>query len=190
MKMSLWWALQKKTYSSKKNKMVKPYTCFQSQRHGTSQRQREATAGRAAFSQQQWSCIGVVINFCFGYLLSCTYFWFMSLSHCLSSAFSPILLRYHDLEEHLLLLLIFLSLYLVYEIIEHLYSWLRYLWPWMKVRVNIFNTWCITMSDDDFNSFRGIHRQTDRQTLASSIDLKLVQSRKLVPMTHLAENAL
>ena len=41
------------------NKLVKPYQCFQSQRHGTSRRvktpagQREATAGRTAFNQQR-----------------------------------------------------------------------------------------------------------------------------------------
>ena len=35
----------------------------------------------------------------------------------------------------------------VSEIIEHLlFSWLRPLWPWIQVKVNIINTWCILMS--------------------------------------------
>ena len=34
------------------------------------------------------------------------------------------------------------------EINEHfLFSWVRAVWPWMKVRVNIINTWCISMSE-------------------------------------------
>ena len=36
----------------------------------------------------------------------------------------------------------------VSEIIElSLFSWLRYVWAWMKVKVNIMNTWCILMSE-------------------------------------------
>ena len=53
----------------------------------------------------------------------------------------------------------------VFEIIAYLFSWVRSLWPWMKVQVNIIKTWCIlmpqaftvpTFDDDDFNSFRRI----------------------------------
>ena len=51
---------------------------------------------------------------------------------------------------------------------EHLlFSWLKYVWPWINVSVKKHcNTWCILISqavdhrckfdDDDFNSFRGI----------------------------------
>ena len=36
----------------------------------------------------------------------------------------------------------------VFEIMENvLFSWLRSVWPWMKVTVNIINTWCILMSE-------------------------------------------
>ena len=36
----------------------------------------------------------------------------------------------------------------VSEIIKYLlFSWLRSVWPWMKVQVNIINTWCILMSE-------------------------------------------
>ena len=36
----------------------------------------------------------------------------------------------------------------VSEIIEYLlFSWLRSVWHWMKVNVNILNTWCILMSE-------------------------------------------
>ena len=36
----------------------------------------------------------------------------------------------------------------VSEIIEHwLFSWLRSVWPWMKGKVNIINTWCMPMSE-------------------------------------------
>ena len=58
-----------------------------------------------------------------------------------------------------------LSSWMISEIIEHLlFSWLRCVLPWMKVKVNIVNTWCIThvwgihraqFDDDDLNSFRG-----------------------------------
>ena len=70
----------------------------------------------------------------------------------------------------------------VSEIIEHLLLyWLRSVWPWMTVKVNIRNTWCIgscraKFDDDDLNSFRGIackeHTQTHTihgQIFASSI---------------------
>ena len=34
------------------------------------------------------------------------------------------------------------------EIIEHLlFSWLRYVWPWMKVKLDITNTRYITLSE-------------------------------------------
>ena len=29
------------------------------------------------------------------------------------------------------------------EITECLFSWLRFVWPWMKVKVNVIKTWCI-----------------------------------------------
>ena len=35
----------------------------------------------------------------------------------------------------------------VSEIIKHLlFSWFRFVWPWMKVKVNMMNTWCILMT--------------------------------------------
>ena len=68
----------------------------------------------------------------------------------------------------------------VSKIIEHLlFSWLRSVWPWMKVKVDVINTWCILMSEaltvpslmivtSTHNNFRGIacegHTQIDRQT--------------------------
>ena len=73
----------------------------------------------------------------------------------------------------------------VSEIIENvIFSWLRSVWPWMKVKVNMINTWCVTMSEArtmqsvmmmtsivseeslarDTHTQTGRHRQTDRQT--------------------------
>ena len=66
----------------------------------------------------------------------------------------------------------------VVEIIEHfVFSWLRSVWPWMKVKVNIIDTWCIAISEAvnrlrlmvmasilfPRNRLRGTDRQADRQ---------------------------
>ena len=41
-----------------------------------------------------------------------------------------------------------LNIFYFCEIIEHLlFSWLRSVWPWMKVKVNIINTWCILVTE-------------------------------------------
>ena len=62
--------------------------------------------------------------------------------------------------------------WIVPETIEHLlFSGVRSAWrTWMKVMVNIINTWCVLISEaakfdeDDFNSFRGIACKGQTQT--------------------------
>ena len=63
----------------------------------------------------------------------------------------------------------------------------RSVWPWMKVKVNTINMWCILMSeacanfdDDDVNSFRGIlceaHTHTRAETQGRSWTLTFSRS--------------
>ena len=65
--------------------------------------------------------------------------------------------------------------WIVSELIKHFrFSWLRSVWPWKKVKVNIINTWCISMSEEvpvpslmmmtSIVSQESLPRNTDRQT--------------------------
>ena len=68
--------------------------------------------------------------------------------------------------------------WIISEIMKHLlFSWLRSVWPWMQVKVNIINTWCILVTEavtvsnmiaislkKDIQTDRQTDRQTDTQT--------------------------
>ena len=93
-----------------------------------------------------------------------------------------------------------LHAWIVSEIIKHLlFSWVRSVWPWMKVKVDIINTWYILMSEAVTvpsltmmtNSFRGIaceghthiardtHTHTHRHGFGSMLKFAFKNKEKL-----------